>query len=137
MLIFLLSFSILAFASWIDIKKSIIPHWLNFSGITLAILIHLWNGEVLHFLLSGAFIFIFSVLLFLLLGNGIGGGDIWLMTFVGIAFGSPISNFIIMGAFLLAIIKVVITKKKEIQFAPFVLASFLLCIPLINMIGIE
>ncbi|QDX91021.1 hypothetical protein EEL30_00690 (plasmid) [Brevibacillus laterosporus] len=131
MLIFLLSLSILAVASWIDIKKSIIPHWLNFSGIFLAILIHLWNGEVIHALLSGACIFIFTVLLILLIGDGIGGGDIWLMTFIGIAFGLPISNFIIMGAFLLAIIKVVITKRKEIQFAPFVLASFLLCIPLI------
>ncbi|SJZ44676.1 A24 family peptidase [Selenihalanaerobacter shriftii] len=108
---------ILFIAMWIDIKKGIIPNWLNFSLILFGLIINLyltgWTG-----LLFGMKGFLLGLAIFLLpfaLG-GLGAGDVKLVSAVGALKGA---KFIFIDSVIIAIVGGIISlfillKNKKI-----------------------
>ncbi|WP_126430002.1 prepilin peptidase [Brevibacillus marinus] len=126
----LIVFISLIISAWIDWKQRTIPDWLTLPMIAFALLYQLLFGNVLISALSGGIVFLFLLTLALFTKGGIGGGDIKLFTFLGVALGFPMIGTLLMFSFILGILYGKIAKQKEIPLAPATLLGFILVVPL-------
>lgn len=117
---------VLVIATWTDYKKKEIPDWLTYGAFILTLAYRLWKGDAGSYLLEAAFVFVAIMVVAVLSKSFIGGGDIKLLTFLGLATGFPIINGIIMIAFVSALLYAVATRKKGVIFAPFITVAFLI-----------
>lgn len=124
------AFIALIIAAWIDWKRRIIPDWLTLPLIGVAVLYHLFIGNLLVSILSGVFVLVVLLVLAMATKGGIGGGDIKLLTFLAIAIGFPMIGTLIMISFLMAILFAKIMNRKEVPLAPAILLGFIIVVPL-------
>lgn len=133
--------SLLITVSLIDFKYMIIPDKLNVVGLVIGALLIIYDSSLIldKLIGSGVGFIIFSAMAFLT--SAMGGGDIKLMTALGLIFGLNGILFItafsfIIGAFVCAILIALKTKsmKDKIPFGPFICMAALLYIFYGNMI---
>lgn len=124
--------SILITLSIIDLKHKIIPDSLNIAGLIIGIIYIIINKGILKSII-GSFIGLVLFLAIAVITNAMGGGDIKLMTVLGLIFGIKGVLFITLFSFILgAVISVgllilkIQSRKDEIPFGPFIsLASLI------------
>jgi Flp pilus assembly protein protease CpaA len=133
--VILIGFSliVLLFAAWTDWKWRIIPDWLTYPSMVVALLYHYIHNQLGNSVFGGLFVFLMLMVLGLFVPNGIGGGDMKLLTFLGFALGFPLVNGVILLAFLSGLIFSKVMKQVHIPFAPFIAFSFVILLPTISM----
>lgn len=134
-------FIILAVAFYSDIKGRIISNKLNLIALILGIVIWIIQGADLYYFISLLLSFTALLLISFITNGGIGGGDIKLLSVIGLYIG--ILDWLIL--FILALVSalifigtVYVTKNKLIKnivFAPYILIGYV-GILLLNYIGI-
>ncbi len=122
---------------FIDVFHQIIPDVLSLPLIAIGLLASLIHGMDVSFknsLIGGFICFLFfygiSFMYYWLKKNdGMGGGDIKLITAVGTFFGFPDALFVIVLSAVLAVITILIIQKdksKQFPFGPFIIVAALL-----------
>lgn len=121
--------------SIIDLKNKIIPDSLNIALVVIGVLFIIYDSSIITDKLLGAsvgFVLFFAITL---ATNAMGGGDIKLITALGLIFGFKGVLFIIFFSFVIgAVISAILlitktkTRKDEIPFGPFISAAALLYI---------
>lgn len=127
--------SIIITISIIDLKYKIIPGSLNIALATIAVIFIIYDSSTLSDRLLGAltgFVLFFAIAL---VTNAMGGGDIKLITTLGLVFGFKGILFIVFFSFIIGavtsvalLITKIKTRKDEIPFGPFISAAALLYI---------
>ena len=80
---------VLAIATWTDLRSRLIPNWLTFSTIGLALLAHAWFGGFPGLLFSLAGLGTgFGLFIALYVAGGMGAGDVKLMAAIGAVVGA-------------------------------------------------
>ncbi|UFJ41336.1 prepilin peptidase [Brevibacillus humidisoli] len=100
-------------AAWIDYKKLIIPHILTIPSIIVALIVAFLHGNGMAAVISGAIMFASLLLLLFLTGGGIGGGDVYLLTFLAMVVGFPTSHLLVLLALLVAFAWSLILRKRN------------------------
>lgn len=131
----LIGYSLIALliAAWADWKWRIIPDWLTYPSMVVALLYHYIHNQLGNSVFGGLFVFLMLMVLALFVPNGIGGGDMKLLTFLGFALGFPLVNGVILLAFLSGLIFSKVMKQVHIPFAPFIALSFVILLPTISV----
>lgn len=127
--------SLLIVVSMIDLKHKIIPDGLIITGAIIGIIFILLDRTIIFDRLIGLGIGLGLFLAIAVLTNAMGGGDIKLMSVLGLIFGIKGMLFIILFSFVIgAIISVELltlkikSRKDEIPFGPFISLSALIYI---------
>lgn len=127
--------SILITISIIDLKHKIVPDSLNIALASIGVLFIIYDSSVIADKLLGAFTVFVLFFAIALATNAMGGGDIKLITALGLIFGFKGVLFIVFFSFVIgATISVALlltkikSRKDEIPFGPFISAAALLYI---------
>lgn len=127
--------SLLIVVSMIDLKHKIIPDGLIITGAIIGIIFILLDRTIIFDRLIGLGIGLGLFLAIAVLTNAMGGGDIKLMSVLGLIFGIKGMLFIILFSFVIgALISVALltlkikSRKDEIPFGPFISLSALIYI---------
>ncbi|WNC13080.1 A24 family peptidase [Brevibacillus brevis] len=124
---------VLLIAAWTDWKWRIIPDWLTYPSMVVAILYHSVHDQLGYSVFGGLFVFFMLMVLSLFVQDGIGGGDMKLLTFLGFALGFPLVNWVILLSFLSGLIFSKVMNQVQVPFAPFIAFSFVILLPTISM----
>lgn len=119
--------SVLLLFSVQDIKTQIIPDkWIAAAFVgSLVIRIFYSPEPIMHYIYSALIIGTILIIL-ALLSNGIGGGDIKLLTWIAFTAGLYYTIFVLLIACLVTLLYMLLKKRKEaIPFAPFLLIGAL------------
>lgn len=122
---------------FIDALHQIIPHWLSIPLIPIGLLIALVPGNdvgIIDAIFTASFIFIVLLLLAysyrtIRKADGLGGGDIWLLTGIATFFGVRSMPYIVIVAAVLGIlyfIAIVRDKDKGFAFGTFIVLATML-----------
>lgn len=134
---YIVVFAILITASIIDIKERRIPDNLIIAGVVVGLTLTLYNTEhgLMDGLMGGMTAGLVLLLIFYITKGGLGLGDVKLFGCIGVYLGleSTVSAMLI-AAFLSGLFSLVLicinrdNKKREIPFAPFIMAGTLAAI---------
>ncbi|MGQ7279952.1 prepilin peptidase [Brevibacillus thermoruber] len=124
---------VLLIAAWTDWKWRIIPDWLTYPSMVVAILYHSVHDQLGYSVFGGLFVFFMLMVLSLFVQDGIGGGDMKLLTFLGFALGFPLVNWVILLSFLSGLIFSKVMNQVHVPFAPFIAFSFVILLPTISI----
>lgn len=123
MMIKLVTILILLVAAIVDYKKGEIPDWLTLPSLILLAGYRLYRWEI-GYIGAAIYIAVGLTVLALMVG-GIGGGDLKLLSVLGLAVGFPTIGWIVLLAFLLAIVYSMIKKENEIKMGPIIFLAYL------------
>lgn len=112
--------AVLAYAAYVDIKKGTIPDTVHVVLICVAMCL-LFINEISFFnMLSAGVVFGLAFLIPTFLNyNSVGGGDIKLIFAASLCIGRTYSLYAVIIAFLAVGVGVVLTKQKNVRFAPY------------------
>lgn len=130
-------FAILAAAAIIDIRKSIIPDRLVFTGAAAGLILKLFNTRngFLDGLIGGMTAGLVLLLVYHITKGGLGLGDVKLFGCIGVYLGfEKTFSAMFIACMLSGLLSMVLiclsrdNKKREIPFAPFVLAGAIMAV---------
>lgn len=123
MIINAITTAVLLVAAVIDYRKGEIPDWLTLPccfGLGVYRL-HQWEPR---YIIGAVYVSMALTILAFIFG-GIGGGDLKLLTFLGLSIGFPAIGWLVFFAFLLAMVYCKLKRKKEIRMGPIILLAYL------------
>lgn len=121
----------LVVATYIDVNNKIIPNKLNMAALIIGFVLWIIEGSNIYYIISFGIAFIVLMAIAFITDGGIGGGDIKLMSTLGLYVG--ILDWMIMvliallSALAIVITRIIISRKnlKEgIAFAPYILIGY-------------
>ncbi|MFS0573977.1 prepilin peptidase, partial [Brevibacillus sp. 179-C8.2 HS] len=86
-----------------------------------------------HSVFGGLFVLSMLLGLSFFVQDGIGGGDMKLLTFLGFALGFPLVNGVILLSFLSGLVFSKVMNQVHVPFAPFITFSFMILLPTISV----
>lgn len=127
------SLIVLLIATFTDWKWRIIPDWLTYPSMVVSLLFHYVHDQLGHSVFGGLFVLSMLLGLSFFVQDGIGGGDMKLLTFLGFALGFPLVNGVILLSFLSGLVFSKVMNQVHVPFAPFIAFSFVILLPTISM----
>lgn len=115
--------SLLLLASYIDIKKRIIPDTINIIILIIAIVIN--KGNIKNNIIPALIIFLITYIVAYITNDGFGGGDIKLLTALALYIGDKIYIITLIAA-VTGLIIGLIKKQKNIPFGPYIAFGYII-----------
>jgi len=125
------SVTVLLIASYTDLRWRIVPDWVSIGAIFIAFIYRFYSGNMMDYIIGAVFMFVAIIIFDLIRSGSIGGGDLKLFVFLGLAVGFPIINGIAFLTFIGAVLISVIWKRKELPLVPVIALSYAVLLPVI------